>query len=310
METLQDIFGALLTLLLCASPFIAIVVVGGVIALLVYLTKKQRAEKLQAVVDEVSDVSLPKIHEVIESGADSSAPLTRTLVDGAQLIQRLTTGDIAPLEKRRLTQFAQSLRSYEQRAAFGELPEDQLDIMREEDLRRIESLASSTTQLIDSAEEGDAESLRQHLREVGLSLPKAYSNHIAFRRELAEAEVQFPLPQPKSYSSSAPGFVPQSDDQIVAQMLKELPTDKQTLFIMQYNNARKNPNTAVLLAALLGGVGAHKFYMGQAGLGVLYLLFSWTYIPMIVGVVEAFSIKKRVREYNAQKALEIAQFLK
>ncbi|MDR2090419.1 MAG: TM2 domain-containing protein [Clostridiales bacterium] len=42
----------------------------------------------------------------------------------------------------------------------------------------------------------------------------------------------------------------------------------------------------VLLALFLGGIGAHKFYQGKIGLGILYLLFCWTYIPGIVALIE------------------------
>jgi TM2 domain-containing membrane protein YozV/ribosomal protein L37E len=43
---------------------------------------------------------------------------------------------------------------------------------------------------------------------------------------------------------------------------------------------------AALLAVILGGLGAHKFYLGEVGLAILYLLFSWTFIPAIVGLIE------------------------
>ncbi len=43
---------------------------------------------------------------------------------------------------------------------------------------------------------------------------------------------------------------------------------------------------AALFAIFLGGIGAHKFYLGQIGLGVLYLLFCWTFIPAVVGLIE------------------------
>lgn len=43
---------------------------------------------------------------------------------------------------------------------------------------------------------------------------------------------------------------------------------------------------AALLAFFLGGFGAHKFYLGQGGLGVIYLLFCWTFIPAIVALIE------------------------
>jgi TM2 domain-containing membrane protein YozV len=49
----------------------------------------------------------------------------------------------------------------------------------------------------------------------------------------------------------------------------------------------KNRATAIILAIFLGGIGAHKFYLGQPGWGLLYLLFCWTFIPMLIAVVEA-----------------------
>jgi len=48
----------------------------------------------------------------------------------------------------------------------------------------------------------------------------------------------------------------------------------------------KNRTAAGLFALLLGGLGVHKFYLGQIGMGILYLLFCWTFIPAIVGLVE------------------------
>lgn len=44
--------------------------------------------------------------------------------------------------------------------------------------------------------------------------------------------------------------------------------------------------TAGILALLLGGLGAHKFYQGRIGLGVIYLCFSWTLIPALIGFIE------------------------
>jgi len=36
----------------------------------------------------------------------------------------------------------------------------------------------------------------------------------------------------------------------------------------------------------LGGFGIHKFYLGRIGWGIVYLLFCWTAIPFILGVIE------------------------
>lgn len=48
----------------------------------------------------------------------------------------------------------------------------------------------------------------------------------------------------------------------------------------------KNKVIAGVLALLLGGLGIHKFYLGQTTMGILYLLFFWTTIPMWIGFVE------------------------
>lgn len=41
-----------------------------------------------------------------------------------------------------------------------------------------------------------------------------------------------------------------------------------------------------LLAFFLGGIGAHKFYAGKIGTGILYLIFAWTFIPSIIAFIE------------------------
>lgn len=48
----------------------------------------------------------------------------------------------------------------------------------------------------------------------------------------------------------------------------------------------KSRTTAAVLAIFLGGLGIHRFYLGDTGLGLVYLLFSWTFIPAIVGLIE------------------------
>jgi TM2 domain-containing membrane protein YozV len=48
----------------------------------------------------------------------------------------------------------------------------------------------------------------------------------------------------------------------------------------------KSRIAAGVLGILLGGLGIHKFYMGRAGMGILYIIFCWTFIPSIVGFVE------------------------
>jgi len=47
--------------------------------------------------------------------------------------------------------------------------------------------------------------------------------------------------------------------------------------------------TAAVLAIFLGGLGAHKFYLGKSALGVVYLIFCWTFIPAVVALIEGIS---------------------
>jgi hypothetical protein len=48
----------------------------------------------------------------------------------------------------------------------------------------------------------------------------------------------------------------------------------------------KSRFVAAMLAFFLGAVGVHKFYLGQTGWGIIYILFCWTFIPMFVSVIE------------------------
>ncbi|WP_379969475.1 TM2 domain-containing protein [Epilithonimonas sp. UC225_85] len=44
----------------------------------------------------------------------------------------------------------------------------------------------------------------------------------------------------------------------------------------------KSKSTTAILALFLGGLGIHRFYLGQNGMGLLYLLFFWTFIPALI----------------------------
>ena len=52
------------------------------------------------------------------------------------------------------------------------------------------------------------------------------------------------------------------------------------------SRGNKSKAAATLWGAFLGGLGAHKFYMGSWGWGIVYLLTSWLYIPFLIALVE------------------------
>lgn len=52
----------------------------------------------------------------------------------------------------------------------------------------------------------------------------------------------------------------------------------------------KSKSNATLLAIFFGGFGAHKFYLGEKTAGYLYLLFCWTCITPLLGVLEGLQL--------------------
>ncbi|MEX5938145.1 TM2 domain-containing protein [Mammaliicoccus sciuri] len=48
-----------------------------------------------------------------------------------------------------------------------------------------------------------------------------------------------------------------------------------------------NKTIYIILALLLGGFGIHKFYAGKNFSGLLHLLFCWTGIPQVLGIISA-----------------------
>lgn len=83
-------------------------------------------------------------------------------------------------------------------------------------------------------------------------------------------------------------------------------TPQQKLYFQQeYDKQIRNPSTALVLTLLLGGIGAHRFYLRQWGWGIAYILFAWTFIPIIASFFECFMIRNRTKKYNEQCAREI-----
>nr|WP_315248308.1 NINE protein [uncultured Flavobacterium sp.] len=52
----------------------------------------------------------------------------------------------------------------------------------------------------------------------------------------------------------------------------------------------KSKITATVLTLFFGGIGIHKFYLGQSVQGILYLIFCWTFIPSILAFFQFFGL--------------------
>ncbi|MBV5259669.1 TM2 domain-containing protein [Synechococcus moorigangaii CMS01] len=63
----------------------------------------------------------------------------------------------------------------------------------------------------------------------------------------------------------------------------------------------RQKTSAAVLAFFLGGVGVHKFYLGEIGWGIVYAVFFWTYIPTLAGFVESLLLVSMSQEHFDQK---------
>ena len=67
----------------------------------------------------------------------------------------------------------------------------------------------------------------------------------------------------------------------------------------------KNKTTAGILAIILGWLGVHRFYLGQKGLGILYLVLSFTGISLLLGLIDGIVLltmdeDRYHRKYNTE----------
>ena len=106
--------------------------------------------------------------------------------------------------------------------------------------------------------------------------------------------------------------------------MRDLTEQERTLFLAELGGSRRDTTVAVLLCLFLGGLGAHRFYLGQPLLGILYICCFIPYwilsmllffgipliLPFFVLIVEAFLLGGRVHNYNDRTAQQIASRLK
>jgi TM2 domain-containing membrane protein YozV len=67
----------------------------------------------------------------------------------------------------------------------------------------------------------------------------------------------------------------------IVELTQDMTEQQKMLFMMALNGRRKSKGTAYLLAVLLGGAGAHRFYLGKIGRGFVVMLmnlFCWVMI--------------------------------
>ena len=78
-------------------------------------------------------------------------------------------------------------------------------------------------------------------------------------------------------------------------------------FLIKFEKRKKSVGVYALLAVLLGGLGAHKFYMGKIGIGIIYLLLCWCFVPAVIALIEALFSGSTVNSRNKKIGQEIYQ---
>ena len=67
---------------------------------------------------------------------------------------------------------------------------------------------------------------------------------------------------------------------------------------------KRNKTIAGILAIFAGTIGLHCFYMGKYKKGILYLLFFWTGIPTILGILDGARLFTQVAEEDDTEVSE------
>lgn len=107
-------------------------------------------------------------------------------------------------------------------------------------------------------------------------------------------------------------FLPelQDDEQLyVAGLFKDMTEEQAEQFARVYRQRRKDPNIT-LVTALLGFLvvaGVHRFYLGQTGMGLLYLFTAG--FCGIGTIIDTLNHKKLTARFNMNEADAVAELI-
>ena len=96
----------------------------------------------------------------------------------------------------------------------------------------------------------------------------------------------------------------------VQRLIKDMSDEQVQLFANAYRSRRKDPLLILLtcLLGFLGFAGIHRFIIGHAGMGILYLLTAG--ICLIGTIIDIVNYKNLTFEYNQAIAQQVASLIR
>lgn len=113
-------------------------------------------------------------------------------------------------------------------------------------------------------------------------------------------------------------------DYSLLMLQKQLSNEERLMFQSQYDDEKKTVSVGVLLALLLGGTGAHWFYLGNQNKGILYLCMgvgglalSFLVLPAfaciavgVMSIIDAVNMGDTVKKLNKKAGQRIFEEIK
>lgn len=103
----------------------------------------------------------------------------------------------------------------------------------------------------------------------------------------------------------------QDDEQLhVAALFRDMSDEQAEQFARVYRQRRRDANVT-LITALLGLLvvaGVHRFYLGEVGMGLLYLFTGG--LCVVGTVVDLFKYKELTYRYNAKQAMDVGMLVR
>lgn len=100
------------------------------------------------------------------------------------------------------------------------------------------------------------------------------------------------------------------ESQYVSHLIEDMDIEKAKTFAAVYRSRRRDPVLLLILAlvGLLGIAGIHRFFVGQIGMGILYVLTAG--LCFIGTIVDMINYKNFAFEYNRKIALNVKEELR